>query len=278
MEILSNWESTDMFSQMKLIGTITNPEKCQFTFQGIIDSETYKQKTKDSISQTNEIIWRFGYEDFRLDSNQNPTEKSDLLTRKELLEMCVEHIKKMPNIKVHKHNANKIDEEEKRLFHEELNNHKGKSEMQLFSEFIKVFPIFKRTDRSLETKFVYLIPNIEFDICPIKSIYFGNSKLLSALEQKTQTDENYNFDEISFRSGFLSFDSKGKFIPYLNNDIKNNQVCGIWIYNDTVDLEGKGKHNINQLVQKAWLTHQVWSYLFRFYCVKLKKNIFWWLY
>lgn len=82
-----------MFSQMKLIGTITNPEKCQFTFQGIIDSETYKQKTKDSISQTNEIIWRFGYEDFRLDSNQNPTEKSDLLTRKELLEMCVEHIK-----------------------------------------------------------------------------------------------------------------------------------------------------------------------------------------
>ena len=275
MDLLMNWDSSEMFSKMKILGTMTNVEKWEFTLQSMIDSEAYKQKTKDSISQTHEVVWRFGYEDLRVESRKESIYKYDLLTRKEIFEIWVEHIKKIPEFHPPKSNSKCRDEEEKRLYSDEIDHFKGKSEMHLFSEYIKVFPIFKRTDNNLDIKFVYLIPNIEFEICAIKSIHFGNSKLLSILEHKYANDEGLNFEEISYRSGFLSYDSKGKFHPYLRKDIKRNPICGLWIYNDTIEIEGKSKQQTKHLIEKSWLNHQVWTYLLSFSTSQKYKYSFW---
>lgn len=180
---------------------------------------------------------------------KNPVTISIYSREKNSLRSALSTLNKMPIHKTSKSQSRK-DEEEKRLFIENSDNHKNKSEMQLYSEFIKVFPIFKRTDSKLEVKYTYLIPNVEFAICPIKTITFGSSKLLSALEQKPGCDA-YDFDDISNRSGYMTHDGRGKFIPYFHKDIKSKPISGIWIYNDTVEYDEKSKTSVNQLVQKS---------------------------
>ena len=260
---------------MKILGSINTTGDSQLVFRDIVDSEAYKLKVKESKRYANEDVWRFGFEDLRdLPSSRN-NDDLDKLTRRELLEVCIEHRKKMPLIK------NNIvtsiypgGEEEKRLYPYD-NLDQNKTDLQLYTEFFKVFPLIKRTEKSLEFKFIYLIPNIEFVICPIKSLSFANSKLLSALEGKSDEDRSYNFESTAHKSGFLSIDGRGKLSPYLSKDIKDKTISGLWIYNDTVERESKGKNAINQLVQNSCLNNQVWAYLLRFILSlnKLNNNI-----
>jgi hypothetical protein len=107
---------------------------------------------------------------------------------------------------------------------------------------------------------VYLLPNIEFVFCPIKSLQFGPSKLLSFLEGKNTTPSiDINMQESVNRSGYLSIDGRNKLLPYLCKDIKNKPISGLWVYNDTIEHECKGKNATNELLSKV-LDYRLWTH------------------
>jgi len=153
-----SYDCTENLIKMKLLGEISVHDTCKITFKDLIDSETYKLAAKESTYKVNEDAWRFGFEDLRDNINQQNSNALDLLTRKELLEVCVEHRKKMPLIKLSN------TEEERRLYSLTEKSENIKTDLQLYTEFIKVFPLLKRKDHEIDTKFMYLIPNIDFVI------------------------------------------------------------------------------------------------------------------
>jgi hypothetical protein len=254
---LLNYDCSENLAKMKLLGQINTKGDCKIKFSDLVDSGAYKKQLNLEQKKINEHIWRFGFEDLRGNFEQEHIQNIDKLTQKELLEMWVDHRREMPLIKHWDY------EEENRLRTISDSGQDFKTDLQLFTEFIRVFPIIKRKETELEVKWVYLIPNIEFIIWPIKLIPFSSWKLLSALESKSG-QENYDFYDATHKSGFLSVDGRGKLVPYMVKDIKQNPISGIWIYNDFTQEEMKGKNVINKIVQKAWLNYQVLTHLLRF--------------
>ena len=134
----------------------------------------------------------------------------------------------------------------------------------MFIKFFKIFPIIKRKESGLDVKYVYLLPNIEFIIWQIKSLQFGSSKLLSALEGKHTHGYTVNFNTAVEKSGFLSIDGRNKLIPYTTKEIKKRPISGLWVYNDILTPNCKRKLTNNKFVRKACLNYQVWSHCFKF--------------
>ncbi|CAI2383653.1 unnamed protein product [Moneuplotes crassus] len=265
---LMSCDLPDNISKMKLLGKINAEGTPQIIFKDIIGSEAYKKQILKEPSRLEEDAYRFGFEDIEGMETSRRINRHNRMTRKELLEVCVDHAKKIPIIL-----QNKDTEEEKRLFTESDLALQEETELIMFSKFFKIFPIIKRKDCGLDIRYTYLIPNIEFIFCPIKSLPFGSSKALGCLEGKASPEYSINFKDCRERSGFLSIDGKNKLIPYTTSEIKNKPISGLWIYNDTLKFEKKSKVSPNKLVQKTCLNWQVWSHCLRFiYSLKKIRN------
>lgn len=212
----------------------------------LIDSQEYKDKVKANKPIESEDVWRFAFDDLR-NENIIDDSKVEVLTRKELYEILVDHTKKTKSITLQ--NKSCRSEEEKRLFVDSdrvsINLNFG------INRFIKIFPIFKFTQEELAVKLVYLIPNIEFSIIPIKPLQIVPSKVLASLEPKIEPDDSLDILGPYEKYGFITINEKSKITLNYQSEVKSKPISGVWIYDDSTSHKSKSKLNLKKHVHKA---------------------------